>query len=338
MKVAYIYLGESDLPQYVVENLTNASAKFPQSEIVFISDNPQSLECVSNLGISAWRCSNQATKNSSVLNSMNHPMNFRSGFWFSTLARFFALEEYMESTLQSEVIQIEADVWLSTAFPFEKFVGLSKEIAYPMESVGRGAASVLYVGSIRAIKNFNEYCKNELTISPNSTDMTLLGSYFETYPDRVIQLPTAPDPSFFKKFVPNHISSGGCSNYPHFEGVFDPLTYGMHLFGVDAKNNRGFLKLFTDPAHHILAIRELDFDVVNNDLVVRKNDQSSKIFNLHIHSKNLKIFENESATSEMSRLISMRRDHEVNRIIWRVLWSSLIGKIRKWGRCARLKG
>ena len=335
MKVVYIYLGESRLPGYVLENLASTKQKFPLSDIVFISDNSQTLKSVSEIGINIWRCSNQVNLNSSVFESMNHPMNFRSGFWFNTLARFFALEEYMESTLETEVIQIEADVWLSASFPFEKFRGFSSELAYPLESVGRGAASVLYVGSLQAIKNFNAYCKNETINSPTSTDMTLLGSYLETYPSRVIQLPTAPSTSFFKDFVPNHISLDASSQHSYFEGIFDPLTFGMHLFGVDAKNNRGILKLFTDPAHHILAVRELDFVMDGNDIIVNKNEESTQLYNLHIHSKNIKIFKSDNSAEEILRLISMRRDHEVNQLVWGVFLSSGFGKIRKWTRAIK---
>ena len=330
MKVVYVYIGESKLPAYVLNNLSNTKSRFPEIDMVFISDNTKSLQKVSDLGISVWRCKNQASTNSEAMNSMDHPMDFRSGFWFSTLARFFAIEEFMESNSENEILQIEADVWLSKNFPFNRFIGLSEELAYPMESVDRGAASVLYVGSIDAIKRFNSYCKNALKESPNSTDMTLLGEYLADNPDRVLALPTAPDESSFKDFTPQDLAIRSSSSYTHFQGVFDPLTYGMHLFGIDAKNNRGVLKLYSDTPIHILDIRKLDFETLEGEVIGKYRNQRFNIYNLHIHSKNMRIFRNASSQQEMNKLISTRKKYEISQLSWGVLACVILAKVKRW--------
>ena len=330
MKVVYVYIGESKLPAYVLNNLSNTKSRFPEIDMVFISDNTKSLQKVSDLGVSVWRCKNQASTNSEAMNSMDHPMDFRSGFWFSTLARFFAIEEFMESNSENEILQIEADVWLSKNFPFNRFIGLSEELAYPMESVDRGAASVLYVGSIDAIKRFNSYCKNALKESPNSTDMTLLGEYLADNPDRVLALPTAPDESSFKDFTPQDLAIRSSSSYTHFQGVFDPLTYGMHLFGIDAKNNRGVLKLYSDTPIHILDIRKLDFETLEGEVIGKYRDQRFNIYNLHIHSKNMRIFRNASSQQEINKLISTRKKYEISQLSWGVLACVILAKVNRW--------
>ena len=333
MRIAYVYLGQSELPRYVLENLTNTKSKFPNLSFVFISDNPQSLKKVKKFEIDTWQCSNQETLNSEALNSMDHPMEFRSGFWFNTLARFFALEEYMEISGEKEILQIEADVWLSPKFPFEKFKNFSEKLAYPIESIGRGAASVLYIGSLQALKDFNDFCKLELKSLSGSTDMTLLGSYCENHPERVVILPSGQNSTFFKDFTPEYISSEVGSHVSYFGGIFDPLSYGMHLFGVDPKNYRGILKLFTDTPHHVIAIRTLEFIFVDEELYVVNNSITTPIFNLHIHSKNMKIFNNASSASEIKRLIAKRKSVEVNRIVWRVLLLASLKKAKKsWKR------
>ncbi len=330
MKVVYVYIGESKLPAYVLDNLTNTKSRFPEIDMVFISDNTKSLKRVSDLGISVWKCKNQTNANSDAMKSMGHPMDFRSGFWFSTLARFFAIEEFMECNSENEILQIEADVWLAKNFPFKRFIGFSKELAYPMESVDRGAASVLYVGSIDAIKKFNTYCKESLKESPNSTDMTLLGEYLADNPDSVVALPTAPDESSFKDFTPRELAIRSSSSYKYFEGVFDPLTYGMHLFGIDAKNNRGILKLYSDTPIHILDIRKLDFDTLKGEVIGRNGLQSFSIYNLHIHSKNKRILRNASSQREMNKLISKRKKYEISQLSWGVLTHAALAKVNRW--------
>jgi len=330
MKVVYVYIGKSKLPAYVLNNLTNTQSKFPEIDLVLISDNVKSLKKVSERGINVWQCKNQANINLDTMISMDHPMDFRSGFWFSTLARFFAIEEFMESNSVNEILQIEADVWLSKNFPFDRFVGLSKELAFPMESVGRGAASVLYVGSTDAIRRFNSYCKSAIKELPNSTDMTLLGKYLENNPERVIALPTAPDETIFKDFTPQDLAIRSSSSYKYFEGVFDPLTYGMHLFGIDAKNNRGRLKLYSDTPIHILDIRELDFETLEGEVIGKNHLQRFNIYNLHIHSKNMRIFRNVTSQKEISKLISMRKQHEITRVSLGVLAYTILAKVKRW--------
>ena len=330
MKVAYVYIGESKLPKYVLENLVNTKSKFPNIDIVFISDNSHSLKKVSELGISVWHCKNQAIENSDTLNSMSHPMQFRSGYWFSTLARFFAIEEFMEHNSETEVLQIETDVWLSKNFPFDKFTDFTNELSYPMESVGRGAASVLYVGSLKSIKDFNLFCKQELLKDANFTDMTLLGKYLEEYSMRVVPLPTARDTSIFKEFTPKDLALSSSSSYPFFNGVFDPLSYGMHLFGVDARNSRGVLKLYSDTPSQILDFAKIEFEVLGQEVIARNNLQSFQIYNLHIHSKNLRIFRNASSMNEIHKLISARKNHEVTRIVLSVFFRAIMGKVRRW--------
>jgi hypothetical protein len=336
MKIVYVYVGETELPRYVLENLRNTQSKFPHEHLLFISDNPKSISSVENLGIQAWRCSNQATLNSEALNSMSHPMEFRSGFWFNTLARFFALEEYMESSGESEILQIEADVWLSQNFPFAKFESLTMELAYPMESVKRGAASVLYIGSIQAIRDFNNFCKLELKLFPDATDMTLLGTYCETHPDRVLVLPSGSNSTFFKDSTPSYISSQGSFHASYFGGIFDPLTYGLHLFGIDPKNHRGILKLFCDVPIHVVAIRTIEFHMIDHEIFAKKGSDVIPIFNLHVHSKNLRIFKNDSSVSEIKRLIAKRKPVEVNRIVWSVFWLASLRKIKKLDKRLRL--
>jgi hypothetical protein len=104
----------------------------------------------------------------------------------------------------------------------------------------------------------------------------------------------------------------------------------MHLFGVDAKNNRGVLKLYTDTPIHILDIRKLDFETLEGEVIGIKRLQRFNIYNLHIHSKNMRIFRNASSHQEMSKLISTRKKYEVSRLSWRVLAYAILAKVNRW--------
>jgi hypothetical protein len=104
----------------------------------------------------------------------------------------------------------------------------------------------------------------------------------------------------------------------------------MHLFGIDARNNRGVLKLYSDNPIQILDFRKIQFDVLEEKVIAKENSQSFQIYNLHIHSKNLRIFRNISSLSEIHKLISARKDYEVTRIMWMVLLYAIFGKIKRW--------
>jgi len=160
--------------------------------------------------------------------------------------------------------------------------------------------------------------------------MTLLGKYLDKFPNRVVPLPTARETSIFKKFTPEDLALSSSSSYPHFDGVFDPLSYGMHLFGVDARNSRGVLKLYSDSPIQIFDFKKIEFDFFDEKVIAKSDFNSFQIYNLHIHSKNRKIFRNNSSDSEIYKLISARKDHQVIRIVWRVFLYAVFGKMRRW--------
>ena len=95
--IVFCYLKNS-LPKYALQNIIMTSKKFPDMRIVVISDIPQlKLSRLSKSNIEIFLTPNLEVEWSLVEKKLNHPKNFRGNFWFTTLARFKAIELFMVS-------------------------------------------------------------------------------------------------------------------------------------------------------------------------------------------------------------------------------------------------
>ena len=104
MIIALVYLGPKT-PKYVYKNLLHIKNNFPKQELVFISDCIKSIKKCESLGIKAWFFQDNFEESDKLKNNSSLPMDFRDGFWYSTTARFFALEAFMSENHNSQIIQ-----------------------------------------------------------------------------------------------------------------------------------------------------------------------------------------------------------------------------------------
>lgn len=291
MKIVIVYLGNS-LPLYVLDNLRYIKDVVPSGSLVFISEDDKILAKVSKIGVDTWKCTDPNISWNEVRSKLSHPENFRNGFWFKTIARFFAISQYMRLTGES-VLQIEADVWLAKNFPFVKFEEICDKIAFPLESKATGAASILWIPKLELLDTLLELVENELILNGHATDMTILGKFSMQYPKLTFILPSiVPQLEDYENKV--LITMDSKQQVPvEFGGLFDPLTYGLFLLGADARNSRGFKILFSRPTAHS-ALAETYKYFFETDLLYVQSENSSKIplYCLHVHSKDRSIFNN----------------------------------------------
>ena len=271
-----VYLGPK-LPAYVVDNLGYLKREFPLLNLVFISDNLDSIRRVKNIGISTWASPKFEELWPEYQNASKQPSEFRDGFWFSTTARFKAIEIFMAQN-PLPTLQLEADVWISRSFPFGEFLSI-KEIAYPLETLETGAASVIWFPDLERIKNFSDYILESVARNPFETDMTILGKFAKEKPKLAVTLPTRITDL-----------SDAILNSARFTGLFDPLTYGLFILGEDSRNKRGVRVFNSTPTGHLVKPQEVRFKVVENDIYAEIEGKSAKIYCLHNHSKDRSLF------------------------------------------------
>ena len=266
--IAVTYLRNS-LPRYAVQNLKTLKATFPNIEVFLISDLPKNLQIANQNNIrtvlvpssSSWK---------EVLEQLEHPSDFRNGFWFETIYRFKAIESFLVQTELQNILHIEADILLSPSF----FVALTEfaftEFAFTRVSKSHASGAIFYVKDLGSIQFMNQCLKENITLNPSITDMTFLSEFQSKHSAMVSILPTKP--------IADSIF------------VFDGATYGMYITGTDPRNNYGKSSLFSDVRDHELKVSQSTISVTKNKLLIESEFGQREIVNLHIHSKNVSFF------------------------------------------------
>ena len=302
LKIALVYLGNT-LPRYVIDNLNYLKDVVPSGSLIFISEDNKSLEKVARIGIETWKCSDPNDSWNKVKAKLSHPEAFRNGFWFKTTARFFAISEYMQNTGES-VLQIEADVWIAKNFPFTKFMDIRDKIAYPLESMTTGAASILWIPNLELMQMLIEFAEIEFSKDGHSTDMTILGKFSIEKPRVTYVLPSVLSNNQNTKNNLSEVSDDAESQGVKFDGLFDPLTYGLYLLGIDARNSRGYKILFSRPSAHIVPAETYNYSFEEDILHVEsRRKEKLPLYCLHVHSKDRSIFNNRHRASTLIKRI-----------------------------------
>lgn len=296
-----IYLGKK-LPRYVSDNLEYLRTTFPNDDLYFISDSPRSIARANKIGIKTWLAPDVDEQWKDVRARMAHPMEFRGGFWFKTLARIFVLNSFMQLHPDQSVLQIEADVFLFPNFPLIKFKGLEADIAFPMESSKAGIASLLFLKNHVTSEQLMNIALREIEKNRELTDMLLLGKVALSHEMNFLPLPTLPS---HMKSALNEPDAATliCSDTLNLSGVFDGISVGQYLLGIDPRNSRGSLILHRSQASHAINVDKLIINIDNNgNILLTHPEGDASVYNLHNHAKDLKLYK----ASTRKRLLEKR--------------------------------
>jgi hypothetical protein len=211
----------------------------------------------------------------------------REHLFYYSMLRLYLIENFMRKYEVSGVFHLEIDN-LIYYNPIEfKSIFDTKGISYLYEDKNRGCASVFYARDLEAIKQMNDKIITYIKVDGGfNTEMEFLGKYAEEEADNVFVLPHAiPD---------KNINSMVYSNFETFnkEWLFDSMSIGMWLTGIDKIHSNGTLKKCKSPWAS-LDLTKYTY-LWNEDETGRKypavsyNNTSIRIFNLHVHSKDLK--------------------------------------------------
>ncbi len=265
--IVLVYLG-SKIPNYVEKNCEYICKTFPEHSVILITDHKHlKLKKISGPNFKNIEIDSSESGINFFKSHSGHPKDFRSGFWYLTIARFLAIEAVMVSEEIENAIHFESDILIAPSFPFGSFTG--KKLEFPRVSKDKAIASVFYVGSLANLKHFNEFVKTMVSANPMETDMTLLAKYLDDHPDRSKSLKS--------------IDLGDKSI------SFDGASFGMFLTGTDPRNSFGFSTLFKDIPDHDEEPSKYSFSF-RNEILIEQKSLESKIVNLHIHSKSSRYF------------------------------------------------
>jgi hypothetical protein len=120
--------------------------------------------------------------------------------------------------------------------------------------------------------------------------MTILGKVANELLIPYVSLPTIRSS---EDFIQSVETEKFFKNFNYFGGCFDALAYGMFLLGSDPRNRRGLSELFKKRPEQVMprnvsSIRSNDKGTAIE--VQLESGTSYKLFCLHNHSKNLKVW------------------------------------------------
>jgi hypothetical protein len=258
-------------------------------------------------------------------------VKFRNGYWQHTILRILALADF-QSKYEGPLLHVEGDVLLLPNFPFQLFNSL-KTIAYPLVNKGYGCASVLFCPTVSEIEELNHFFVDNLKEENHLTDMDLLGRYQSSHAEKVAVLPSAPpNENEFQDWVTeNEFALLSRGSY-YFEGIFDGATIGQYLLGEDPHNHFGMRPVYRMQKHHSFNARKGNFFWDRRGLRVVAGNESLSIYAIHVHSKDLRAFQNPSNLEFIkSRTMGDKKKikyEPIPALVMRLLPSLIIIKVR----------
>lgn len=254
------------------------------------------------------------------------PRDFRSNFWFNSLARFSILNKYIKLVGHS-VLHVESDVILSPDFPLDALNAIEKPFAFPIVSKKRGIASTLLIKDEDASEFLWKFSQKMVQENSLASDMEILFQLNQRHPELVFQLPIAPQALTANKsnvFVE-----------PNLGGCFDGHDFGVYLAGTNPWNARGLSKLHTKIPESLLQFESSNIIFDNSRKFVSLKIKSStipvKLFSLHITNKNPLFFGHLTASHTLAFWIEGLRNLKFtfHPLVW-LFMSARFLKKRLW--------
>lgn len=285
LNLVFVYIGER-IPAYVIKNVNRTANLFDFETHLFVSE-----------GVN-YEISRQISKkvkishlvNADTLSKFNlaHDFDFRNGFWFYTLERLVALKQAHESIGSSKaILHIEADMLMMPSFPFENYLGA--KLKWFKHDKDNDVASLVYSPTLEQTIWLHDELLNLAKSDPYLTDMSALFKIRRKYPSEVETFPDLFDFSINKSEAE----------------IFDGAALGQWLIGLDPRNTYGFTFLhenndFVSSQGIKLgeALESIKFKLLTQEnLILEDKGQVAHIHCLHVHSKELCLFDINNSSS-----------------------------------------
>ena len=319
--IVFVQLGKSKA-KHLISNIELVHYMFPETSINCVVSKESRV--VKNIppyvNISTYEPSLEINE---AFNLKSIDLKFRNGFWRYSLERLIAVESLHAKNKDQSYLHVESDVLLLPHFPWHKFSELNHVYWLPVNPVN-DIASLVYFPKYESTKEFTKDLLDYVNNSIQPTDMKGLLHLRHKFPDKYKILPISHTslPKLSKVEVDTSLE-----NKVDFGGLFDALNIGMWLTGIDPRNAYGFLELFAtkkividdsfiDPSNYTIKFSK------ENGLYFESGNEKISIYNLHIHSKSLRIF-SENWSKEIADLTLLSYKDKIQREFYPKILSRL---------------
>ena len=282
-KIVFIWIGES-FPQWGFQAIDLALKYNQDIEIHLIISEiliKQGLQIDKEVVVKKVEDYYTSDKSLESLNLLGD-IGFRDKFWLRTTERYLVLKNYMIQEKIHSCFHAELD---NVIFNLD---GLDSRLDQygaglfaPRESLERGVASFIYINNIGALE---ELCDGIYNSKNFLNDMYLMGDFLDRNP-KGYSLPTE------NQFLNPEERGWRTVGIETTQGIFDAIAIGMYLLGVDWRNIpmqvKSNMYLYEFMAFDL---RKCKFKFDKSRLFMESNGNSQRIFNLHVHSKQLHLF------------------------------------------------
>jgi len=312
--IVFVQLGKN-IPKHLISNMKLVHLMFPQNVIncIVSKESHISKSIPTYINIFTYESSPEINE---IFNLKSIDPKFRNGFWRYSLERLIAIESLHATKKDQAHLHVESDILLLPNFPLQKFSELKHVSWLPFNPIN-DIASLVYFPRYESTQEFKVDLLNYVINSSKPTDMKGLANLRQNFPEKYKSLPISH--SLLPRFNTVKVDRSRESEV-NFGGLFDALNIGMWLTGIDPRNTYGFLELFEtkkividnsyiDPSIYSIKYSE------KNGLYFENNNDKISIYNLHIHSKSLKIF-SKNWSNEIADLTLLSHEKKVRRIFY----------------------
>jgi hypothetical protein len=301
MKIIFVHLGEAKA-SHLALNIIKVKKDFPDLDLVLILDENVEISTTTISGIEIFQYDRNIYKDFQI-ETLHHDLQFRHGFWRYSIERFLALAAWHTENPSENFIHFESDILIFPNFPFKSFT-FSNKLAWLRYNAKNDVAAIFYSpSSVETNWLANQICQR-LNEHPDLTDMHLLNAISSRYLERIEILPSL---TLFPRL--NQLEGISKSADAAFDllkkygGVFDGAALGMWLIGQDPRNHLGWIIRYESFVESDVQPADYAFNLNSKkELISRKDNMSVNVFNLHIHSKELRFFDNHWHQSLKSRI------------------------------------
>ena len=228
-------------------------------------------------------------------------------FYYSFL-RLYLLENFMRKYNKEDVFHLEIDNLIyEDPLRFEKQFK-KKGISFIYEDDKRASAGIFFTRDVSSLNHLNMTVLNFINRVGWNSEMVFLGNYANIFKDNIYCLPITDKEGNNTEIY--QISN----NYKDFEDwSFDGSVYGTYLTGIEKAHVNTYGKYCKNPWVNLditSFLYEWKIDSNNRFYPSITSPYSSRIFNLHVHSKELRKYLSKTILTEKD-IISGERFQEL---------------------------
>ena len=300
MNLVFIHIGKKNI-DYVEHSLNQAILFNPKIDFFLISNEELYYrikeKIYKKINFIDYNKLEKSREHLKFLSNTKLDKLWNNGFWLHTTERFFYLDNICKLLNLRNIFHVENDIMLYfNLYDKLKIFEDNYDIGLTFENLNKCVPSFTYFKDYQHIGLLTKfiYKKNRFFFQKKLNDMQLLALFYKHNDNKncnINILPTMSKNMMLKNVKKKNLNY--FNNYQFFNGIFDAANFGLYLDGFD---KTGVFR--NQYINHKLWAHESSFDFEKYKIFFEKNkglktpyilvdNEKVKIFNLHIHSKNL---------------------------------------------------